>query len=147
MLNLKSSSALVAFALFLLAIALVTPVNADLPPRPTEPPPPTDAPRMRALGGWIELRAQNVKSQWSVVQWQDSAGNWINVESWRSAFDSVTGGVGKKTWWVDQTSFGPTLYRWVVYDASNNQVLAQSAPFKLPIENKQTVTTEITLAP
>lgn len=136
-----------AFALFLLAITLVNPVSADLPPRPIPPPAPTDVPQPRLLGGWIQLQAQNAKAQGTVVQWQDSAGNWVNVESWRGAFDAVIGGVGTKTWWVDQSTFGPTPYRWVVYDPTNNQVVATSAPFNLPSYNKQVVTTAITLAP
>lgn len=137
--KLTVSSTLIVFAL-LVAMALVTPASASLPPRPTAAPP-------RIVGGWIELRAQNGKAQWTLVQWQDSAGNWVNVEAWRGAFDAVTNGVGVKTWWVDQALFGATPYRWVVYDPTNNQVVAASAPFNLPIENKQTVSTALTLTP
>lgn len=135
-----------ALAGILVLLSLATPTFA-LPPRPTPPPAATSIPPARTFGGWIELRAQNAKTQWTVVQWQDSAGKWIDVDSWRGAFDVVTDGVGRKTWWVDQSSFGPTLFRWVIYDGASNQVLAQSQPFNLPSENKQTVSTQVSLAP
>ncbi len=120
---------------------------AALPPRPTPAPVPTSVPPARALGGWIELRVQNATTQWTVVQWQDSTGKWIDVDSWRGAFDSVSDGVGKKTWWVDQATFSTTPFRWVVYDVATKQVVATSQPFNLPTENKQTMSVQITIAP
>lgn len=143
MLNRKFIWALIGL---LVLLAWATPTFA-LPPRPIPPPENTPLPPARTLGGWIELRAQNAKSQWTVVQWQDSAGNWVSVESWRGAFDSIGDGTGKKTWWVDQSSFSATPFRWMVYEPTTNQVIATSQPFNLPAENKQTVTTLITLAP
>jgi len=131
----------------MIALAMrATPAQA-LPPRPTPVPEATSIPPARTIGGWIDLRAQNAKAQWSVVQWQDSAGNWVNVDSWRGAFDAVSDGVGVKTWWVDQATFGTTPFRWVVYDATTKQVVATSQPFNLPTENKQTVSVQVTLAP
>ncbi|MBI5029561.1 MAG: hypothetical protein HZB51_03480 [Chloroflexi bacterium] len=129
------------------ALSMLTTPALALPPRPTIAPEATAVPPARTIGGWIELRVQNAKAQWSVVQWQDSAGNWIDVDSWRGAFDSVSDGVGKKTWWVDQTSFTTTPFRWVVYDAATKQIVATSQPFNLPTENKQTVSVSVTIAP
>jgi hypothetical protein len=137
----------------LLAIALATrPALADLPPRPTHQPPPTEVPQPKLIGGWIELRVQltpgvNAQNLEMVVQWQDGLGAWHNVDSWRGAFDSVTDSVGRKVWWVDQYTFGPTPYRWVVYESGSNKMLAESKPFNLPRENRQTVTVEVSLAP
>ena len=136
-----------AFIGVLVLLLLATPTFAALPPRPTPEPAATALPPSKTLGGWIELRVQNAKTQRTVVQWQDSAGKWIDVDSWRGAFDGVTDGVGKKTWWVDQISFGPTPFRWVVYDGASNQVLAQSQPFNLPTENKQTIVVNVSIAP
>ena len=136
--------------IFALALVFVLPMLATpalaLPPRPTPAPETTTVPPARTIGGWIELRAQNVKGQWSVVQWQDSTGNWVDVDSWRGAFDSVSDGIGKKTWWVDQTTFTITPFRWVVYDAMTKQVVVTSQPFNLPTENKQTVNVSVTIA-
>ncbi len=137
---------LVGLIALMILLAFASPTWADLPPRPV-PLPPTPEPIDRLVGGWIELQAQNVKGQWSVAQWQDSAGNWVNVESWRGAFDSVNEGGGVKKWWVDQASFSVTPFRWVVYEPRTNQIIAMSQPFNLPTQNRQTVSVSVTLAP
>jgi hypothetical protein len=123
-----------------------------LPPRPTIEPiaEPTAAPLPpgpKLVGGWIQVRVANGSGQWTVVQWQDSAGNWNNVEGWRGAFDTVVNGVGTKTWWIEQPLFGAPNFRWVVYEPGSGEVLGQSQPFSMPQENRQTVTVEISIAP
>jgi hypothetical protein len=139
---------LVAMAL-LIAISgsasrvLAAPPN--LPPRPTpEPTSVPGPPESKPRGGWIELRAREVNrsSIGSVVQWQDSLGEWHDVDSWRGEFDEVVYGVGTKTWWLDEWLFGAGPFRWVVYDQTSGQVLARTAPFTMPREHRQTVSVD-----
>jgi hypothetical protein len=141
---------LMLFAVVLVVLMLFPlAVSADLPPRPTpESAPTTGTAPPKLAGGWIELRAQGAPAgAWSVVQWQDSAGAWQNVESWSGGFDTVENGAGKKTWSVDQWIFGAGPFRWVVYDKRGGTTLATSALFTLPKENRQTVVVQVTLAP
>ncbi len=140
------------FTLLILVVALgattttILAAPPDLPPRPGIPPgPPADPPTAKVVGGILRVYVQNAGAQWVLVQWQDSLGNWITVDSWRGAFDSIDNGVGIKTWWADQSLFGPTLYRWVVYDPGSGKVVATGDPFNLPTANKQTVTSTIVL--
>lgn len=101
----------------------------------------------RPVGGWIQLQVQGATdpSQWSDIQWQDSLGVWHTVESWRGQFDQVMNGVGTKTWWVDQYTFGPTPFRWVVLDGTGKTVLVTSEAFNLPTENRQMVVVTVSL--
>jgi len=118
-----------------------------LPPRPTlEATATLEALPAKLIGGWIELRAQ--VGEWQDVtvgvQWLDRSGMWHDVESWRGKFDEISNGVGRKVWWVSQYTFGPTSFRWVVYDGMG-QVLTQSQPFGLPRENRQSVLVKVRL--
>ena len=146
------------FALALLVLvggSLVLAVQATqadglpLPPRPdpVSPPPGPDTGPSRPVGGWIQLQAQGGvdPSQWLDVQWQDSLGVWHTVESWHGRLDQVANGMGTKTWWVDRFTFGPTPFRWLVYDSTGKNVLVTSATFNLPTQNQQTVTVPVSL--
>lgn len=120
-----------------------------LPTRPvfeTPAPGPGSGPS-RPVGGWIQLQVQGTTdpSQWLDVQWQDSLGVWHTVESWHGQFDQVMNGVGTKTWWVDQYTFGPTPFRWVVLDGTGKTVLVTSQPFNLPTQNQQWVVVTVSL--
>jgi hypothetical protein len=121
-----------------------------LPPRPVfeTPVPETGSGPTRPVGGWIQLQAQGGAdlSQWVDVQWQDSLGVWHTVDSWHGQFDQVMNGMGVKTWWVDRYTFGPTPFRWIVYDSSGKNVLITSASFNLPTQNQQTVVVSISLS-
>lgn len=115
----------------------------DLPPRPTPIPPDYVRPNiskneeLRGLkAGHIVLpllslpNAQSSPDRWwTVVQWQDSQGNWHDVDGWRGHMnipDSVM-------WWVSQANFGEGPFRWVIYDtAQRNTILSTSNPFSLP---------------
>ncbi len=124
--------------------------EADGLPLPTRPVFETPIPgpgASKPVGGWIQLQVQGATdpSQWSDVQWQDSLGVWHAVESWRGQFDQVMNGVGTKTWWVDQYSFGPTPFRWVVFDDTGKTVLVTSEPFNLPTQNQQWVVVTVSL--
>jgi len=85
--------------------------NGELPDR-NPPPPADDGGRDDAgpLGTHIELAAPEHAGAWSVVQWQDSAGNWHDVEGWRGTLDSN----GYIRWWVAAKDFGTGPFRWVI---------------------------------
>jgi hypothetical protein len=121
-----------------------------LPPRPT-PAPPSSATGVpgegKPTGGWIQLRAQAPATVWSIVEWQNDQGAWVPVEGWRGAFDSYADGVGQKKWWVDQYTFGPTPFRWVLYDPATGAVISTSTPFASPKENRQTVNATAGMTP
>ncbi len=93
-------------------LAAATPVLAEsgLPDR--KPPTADDGGRDDSgpLGTHIELVAPEHAGAWSVVQWQDSAGNWHDVEGWRGTLDSQ----GYIRWWVDAKDFGTGPFRWVI---------------------------------
>ena len=135
-----------AFALAGLVLTLSPTVAAPptLPPRPVADPTPTDvAAPARAVGAWIQVQGPVSVSQdvWVVVQWQDSLGNWNDVDSWRGQYDSISNNVGVKTWWVDQTLFGATMFRWTAYDKKSGQVVSSTSPFSLPNVKNQTLLT------
>jgi len=65
---------------------------------------------------------------WTIVQWQDSAGGWHDIEGWSGALDEG----GQKVWWVGPAIFGEGPFRWVVYQSQGGQLLATSDPFYLP---------------
>ncbi|MFQ5436594.1 MAG: hypothetical protein ACE5FD_17175, partial [Anaerolineae bacterium] len=83
----------------------------SLPERPPVvlPEDPEEGEEGALAGAHIELQidaAQN--GLWTVVQWQDSAGDWQTVEGWRGALE--TG--GRKVWWVSPAHFNTGPYRW-----------------------------------
>ncbi len=126
----------------------VSAAPSALPPRPT--PMPTEAPgpsQVKPRGGWIELRVQAIDhaNLESVVQWQDSQGEWHDVDSWRGEFDAVAEGVGIKTWWLEGLLFGAGPFRWVVYDEMSGNVLGRSASFTMPREHRETVSADLVL--
>jgi hypothetical protein len=125
-----------------LAVQTTQADGLPLPPRPVfEAPPESGSGESKPMGGWIQLQAQGATdlNQWLDVQWQDSLGIWHTVDSWHGQFDNVANGMGAKTWWVDRFTFGPTPFRWVVYDTTGKNVLVTSSTFNLPTQNQQTV--------
>jgi hypothetical protein len=106
---------------------LPAPVQASsaLPPRETPTPPSPDGEKDKdgpPVGAYIELVAP--VGAWVVVQWQDSAGSWHDVEGWRGS------AANSSRWWVHPKDFGSGPFRWVIYQG--NQVSAMSEPFYLP---------------
>jgi len=74
---------------------------------------------------------------WSVVQWQDFAGGWHDVEGWRGSL----GQAGTRRWWVAPSDFGTGPFRWVVTQGPGGAILWSSEPFSLPsVENGVVVT-------
>ena len=132
----------------------------NLPPRPTPTPsstpeptvPPTPGPLPSRLppvwpeprlaspagpaGAEIELRLAPgtvaAGELWTVVQWQDSAGRWHDVEGWQGAVHVSSSGPGIKVWWVADSLLGQGPFRWLVLSAPGGERLASSAAFNLP---------------
>jgi hypothetical protein len=123
----------------------IKPAQADagLPPRAT--PVPTrhggDDDRDRApAGAAIELQVSGVPAgAWSVVQWQDRAGNWHAVEGWQGALEG-----GARRWWVAAKDFGSGPFRWAVTQGPGGSVLGVSQPFALPGAANETLRVTVT---
>lgn len=127
-------------------------VQAAPPPRPTVTPRPTSTPTPLAPAtkpaqtpkpGVATLLLQVQPKQeglWSVVQWQDPAGNWQDIEGWRGTVVN-----GKTIWWVESKDWGASPYRWVVYQPGNGLVKAISTPFALPAQAQQVLTVPVAL--
>lgn len=139
---------LLATLMMLLAIALALPAAAaegtsNLPPRPDPPPPylpPTPAPspaQRHSAGAYVRLIvAPGTPGEaapaaiWTVVQWEDEAGAWHDVDGWCGHLDDAR--VGTKTWWVSAADYGRGPFRWVVLEDQDGPMQAASAPFDLP---------------
>ncbi len=84
-------------------------------------------------------------SLWTEVSWVDGEGIWHAVEGWQSGLDSVSGGMGMKSWSVPASLFGQGPFRWEIYDRRGGELLAASRNFNLPGREGLTVTVEVTL--
>jgi hypothetical protein len=90
-------------------------------------------------GAYIELDLQGATADvWTVLQWQDGAGRWYDIEQWRGTLDAN----GRKKWWVAAKDFGTGPFRWVVTQGPDGPVLATSLPFNMPSEAYETVRIE-----
>jgi hypothetical protein len=141
------------FALTLVMISILlmawpplpTQAGPELPPRAT----PTRTPRAddddrdeKPIGAYIEVRGQGVPDGvWAVVQWQDSAGGWHDVEGWQ---DTLNKG---QMWWVAQRDFGKGPFRWAIYQGQGGELLATSESFYLPGSANELVRVEVSLIP
>jgi hypothetical protein len=116
-----------------------SPVQAGVlpPPRATLTPTPH---AYSSAGTYIELRLPTDNlNLWTAVQWQDSLGNWHDVEGWRGSPDATTEHKSNKIWWVLPYSYGKGPVRWQVYDRVGGQLLATSQSFFLPQANQHVV--------
>ena len=145
--NERKNDILLAWVLILalLAIGLPAPLqaapSADLPPR--DPPTPVRSgdhrPSKVPVAGFIDLHVQSARTGlWAVVEWQDTAGDWHDVENWSAALDS-----GYQQWGVFPAQFGRGPFRWAVYGGAGGKLLAVSAPFDLPAGDREIVTVSI----
>lgn len=140
---------LLAGILYALLITVLPPVpiQANLPPRYTPTPvrqSDSDAGSNKPVGAYIELQVQSSQGElWTVVQWQDSAGIWHNVDGWRGTLE--TGGY--KRWWVAAKDFNKGSFRWMVYRSQGGPQLATSTLFQLPGKANEIVQIEVSLAP
>lgn len=125
--------------LILALIGLMTPALVlALPPRTTPPPTEKESDKGkgkdRPIGAYIELQAAALPpGGWSVVQWQDSAGGWRDVEGWRGPLP------GNTRWWVAAKDFGRGPFRWAVTQGPGGSQLSTSTPFNLPTQANQMV--------
>jgi len=127
--NKKNLSLLKLIGVILMSLAVVNPVFAELPPRPT---PPTAVPSSAPQGANIVLQTQ--AGMWSVVQWQDVNGNWNDVEGWRG-----TVGDGFVKWWVAQKDFGTGPFRWAVSPYAGSEFTSAGDAFYLPSVANETL--------
>jgi len=74
-----------------------------------------------------------------VVQWQDAAGNWHNVEGWQRGL----GVGGFERWWVAAKDFNSGPFRWVVTQGPGGPELGVSQPFNLPGGGNQVLRVEV----
>jgi hypothetical protein len=135
---------LIGAALLMAVMMLLPSPTQALPPRQTATPTPTSSPERSRddapTGSHIALHVTFEQAGlWTVVQWQDSAGNWHDVEGWRGTLDE-----GQKVWWVAQKDFGTGPFRWVVYQSQGGKLLGSSVPFNLPAFPNQTM--QVTVA-
>ena len=134
----KPGIALLFVAVFISLMVMFAPAKPAqaLPPRPNTPTPtalPPSAPKETPdedwlTGAYIRLQAATPDGAplWCVVQWQDDAGNWRDVEGWRGYTED-----GGKRWWVAPKDFGRGPFRWAVY-GGGGAVLGTSDVFSLP---------------
>jgi hypothetical protein len=116
------------------------------PPRPTSQPTatPTPPPPSAALprGAYIALHVRPPQiGMWTVVQWQDSWGDWHDVQGWEGVLETGS----QKAWWVAQGDLGTGPFRWNLYQDQNADLLASSEPFYLPDNPGDTTRVEIRL--
>ncbi len=73
------------------------------------------------------LAGPGYEGLWSVVQWQDGAGAWHDVEGWRGQVEG-----GRKRWWVGPNLYGHGPFRWQIFDREGGRLLLTSPAFDLP---------------
>ncbi len=78
---------------------------------------------------------------WAVVQWEDNAGVWHDVEGWQGPLDAD----GRQRWWVEAKDFGTGPFRWAVIKGGDDQPVATSESFNLPRKASETVRIEVSL--
>ena len=135
--------------LALLSQPLSIQAGPTLPPRepPTTPTPSADKDKGgkdKPAGAYIELQTQIASAgAWSVVQWQDSAGGWHDVEGWRGPLADSN----NRRWWVAAKDFGAGPFRWAVTQGQGGSLLGVSAPFNLPSGVNEMLQVVVSLKP
>ncbi len=90
----------------------------------------------------IELHSQSAPAgAWSVVQWQDPAGGWHDVEGWRGLLPPG----GYQRWAVEAKDFGAGPFRWQVTQGLEGAVLGTSESFNLPAGANEIVPVKVVL--
>ena len=125
--------------------APVVRAGSELPVRATPTPTPAggDDDDRGPIGAYIELQVAGPPvGAWTVVQWQDSANGWHDVEGWQGS----VGASGYQLWWVAAKDFGTGPFRWVVKQGSGGPVLGTSEVFNLPGGANETVQVTVSIA-
>ena len=140
-------AAVLVCVLAVLGQPLSVQAGPTLPPRdpPATPSPDKDkSGKDKPVGAYIELQTQITSAgAWSVVQWQDSAGGWHDVEGWRGPLADGN----NRRWWVAAKDFGKGPFRWAVTQGQGGSLLGVSAPFKLPSGANETLQVAVSLKP
>lgn len=121
-------------------------VEAGLPP--PETPVPAQVPgdgngdSGKPIGAHIVLHVPAAPDGvWTIVQWQDTAGGWHDVDGWQGTLD-----VGHRImWWLAPDLFGKGPFRWLVYQSAERDTLATSDPFYLPAAEGEKLRVEVPL--
>jgi len=130
------------------------PSRGVLPARETPEPDPVSSPERvehsdsddggSVIGAYIELYLSgSAVNPWAVVQWQDQAGNWHNVEGWQGRLDTAN----YQRWWVAWGNFGQGPFRWIITNGPGGAVLEASLPFTLPADSVSHVQVTLSLEP
>jgi hypothetical protein len=123
-------------ALLLSLLSALAPLRSEasplaLPPRPEDVKGDDDEDDDddQPVGAHIVLHVPSAPAEvWTIVQWQDTAGGWHDVESWSGALDDGS----HKTWWLAPGLFGKGPFRWLVYHGERGKLLTTSDSFYLP---------------
>jgi hypothetical protein len=112
---------------------LLTQAGPELPPRepPTaaQPSGDDDDKDDEPAGAHIVLHVPSAPAGvWTIVQWQDTAGGWHDIDGWSGALDKGD----QKTWWLAPDLFGKGPFHWLVYQGERGKLLATSESFYLP---------------
>jgi hypothetical protein len=122
---------LALISILLLAHPLPTQAGRGLPPRKPPPAaqPPDDDKDPTPDGAHIVLQVPSAPAGvWTIVQWQDTAGGWHDIEGWSGSLDEGN----QKTWWLGPNLLGKGPFRWLVYQGERGKLLATSDSFYLP---------------
>ena len=139
------------------------PTDATPSPTPTvtptqEPTPSATAPSPApdGKGGIIQLLVRPVSDEqptarqwqtlWTIVQNQDTRGEWQDVQAWQGTLDEVKAAQGIKSWWVAPENLGEGPFRWQVYERRAGSLLATSESFYLPAEVDQIVQVRMSIS-
>ncbi len=131
-----------ALVMGLLALSMPMPpvVYAGLPPRETPPPVNYAKPGEdnSPAGATIELNMAGAPAgAWAVVQWQDSAGGWRDVEGWSGTVSDSS------RWWVHPKDFGTGPFRWIITRGKGGPAQSASEVFHLPASANQVLQVEM----
>ena len=131
--------------LLLTWLSVPTQAGSGLPSR--EPPPaahPDDDDKDPTPdGAYIVLHVPSAPAGvWTIVQWQDSAGGWRDIESWSGSLDEGD----QKMWWLAPDLFGKGPFRWLAYQGEQGSLLATSDPFYFPTSAREKLQVEVSLS-
>ena len=128
---------------------LLTQAGPELPPRetpiPAQPSDDEDDDKDDPPdGAHIVLQVPSAPAGvWTIVQWQDSAGGWHDIDGWQGTLDEGD----QKMWWLAPDLFGKGPFRWLVYQSTErDELLATSASFHLPDAAGEKLWVEVSLS-
>lgn len=113
----------------------------DLPVRPPTATPEPKGDNDKSDGARIMLLAQGrdyseIDDWWAVVQWQDAAGVWHDVEGWQGNFNAQH----QVSWRIAPKDFGTGPFRWTVFESHGRiNVVTVSEEFWLPVASGRTM--------